>query len=156
MTGMADQPGTPPYKVVEISNVHDQEIEAGLDRLAAEGYRVESDPSLDPARPGACPPLFVLLMCDGSPGGRSAGKWLTGLKVVRVDREPMDFQSSLLRNLTVTSPFLLYLVPAVRPFLASTLRLAGLLIDTYLGFYDSDGQRAGGTFAETEIGRATV
>ena len=42
MTGMADQPGTPPYKVVEISNVHDQEIEAVLNRLAAEGYRFES------------------------------------------------------------------------------------------------------------------
>jgi len=42
MTGMADHPGTPPYKVVEISNVHDQEIEAVLNRLAAEGYRFES------------------------------------------------------------------------------------------------------------------
>ena len=41
MTGMADQPGTL-YKVVEISNVHDQEIEAVLNRLAAEGYRFES------------------------------------------------------------------------------------------------------------------
>jgi len=41
MTGMTDPPGTP-YKVVEISNVHDQEIEAVLNRLAAEGYRFES------------------------------------------------------------------------------------------------------------------
>src|SRR4030066_30430 len=100
-----------------------------------------------PGAAGVFAALFYLLMCDGFPGGRSAGKWLTGLKVVRVDREPMDFQSSLLRNLTVASPFLLSLVPAVGPFLAYTVGLAVLLIETYLGFYDSDGQRAVDTFA---------
>jgi len=104
-----------------------------------------------PGAAGAFAALFYLLMCDGFPGGRSAGKWLTGLKVVRVDREPMDLQSSLLRNLTVASPFLLYLVPVVGPFLACTVGLAVLLIETYLGFYDSDGQRAGDTFAETIV-----
>src|SRR3990170_5009061 len=104
-----------------------------------------------PGAAGAFAALFYLLMCDGFPGGRSAGKWLTGLKVVRIDREPMDLQSSLLRNLTVASPFLLYLVPVVGPFLAYTVGLAVLLIETYLGFYDSDGQRAGDTFAETVV-----
>src|SRR4030066_458097 len=101
-----------------------------------------------PGAAGAFAALFYLLMCDGFPGGRSAGKWLTGLKVVRVDREPMDLPPSLLRNLTVASPFLLYLVPVVGPFLACTVGLAVLLIETYLGFYDSDGQRAGGRVRE--------
>src|SRR4030066_1575344 len=100
-----------------------------------------------PGAAGAFAALFYLLMCDGFPGGRSAGKWLTGLKVVRVDREPMALPSSLLRNLTVASPFLLYLVPVVGPFLACTVGLAVLLIETYLGFYDSDGHGAGGPFA---------
>lgn len=104
-----------------------------------------------PGAAGACAALFYITMCDGFPGGRSAGKWLTGLKVVRVDREPMDFQSSLLRNLTVASPFFLYLVPFVGPFLAFTVGLVILVIETYLGFYDSDGQRAGDTFAETLV-----
>lgn len=104
-----------------------------------------------PGAAGAFAALFYLLMCDGFPGGRSPGKWLTGLKVVRVDREPMDLQSSLLRNLTVASPFLLYLVPFVGPFLAFTVGLVVLLIETYLGFYDADGQRAGDTFAETLV-----
>src|SRR4030065_574440 len=105
-----------------------------------------------PGAAAALAALFFLRMCDGCPGGRSAGKWLTGLKVVRVDREPMNLQSSLLRNLTVASPFLLYLVPVVGPFLACPVGLAGLLIETYLGFYDSDGPRAGGTVAETLLG----
>src|SRR4030066_3887 len=104
-----------------------------------------------PGAAGVFAALFSLLMCDGFPGGGCAGKWLTGLKVVRVDREPMDFQSSLLRNLTVASPFLLSLVPAVGPFLAYTVAPAVLLIETYVGFYDSDGERAGDTFAETVV-----
>jgi uncharacterized RDD family membrane protein YckC len=104
-----------------------------------------------PGAAGAFAALFYVLMCDGFPGGRSAGKWLTGLSVVRVDREGMDFQSSLLRNLTVASPFLLYLVPVAGPFLAYTVGLAVLLIEAYLGFYDADGQRAGDTLAETLV-----
>ena len=41
MTGMAEHPAAR-YKVVEIANVHDQEIEAELNRVTAEGYRFES------------------------------------------------------------------------------------------------------------------
>jgi uncharacterized RDD family membrane protein YckC len=95
--------------------------------------------------------LFYLLTADAFPGGRSAGKWLSGLKVVRVDGEPMDFPASILRNLTVAVPFLLYLVPAFGPFLALTLGAAMLLVESYLGFYDPDGQRAGDTLAETLV-----
>ena len=104
-----------------------------------------------PGAAGVLASLFYLLMCDGFYGGRSAGKWLTGLKVIRLGQEPMDFQASLLRNLPVAAPFLLYLIPAVGPFLAFTIGLAVLLIETYLGFYDPDGQRAGDTIAETLV-----
>ena len=104
-----------------------------------------------PGAAGAFASLFYILMCDGFPGGRSVGKRLTGLQVVRVDREPMDLQSSLLRNLTVASPFFLYLVPFVGPFLTFTVGMVVLLIETYLGFYDSDGRRAGDMFAETLV-----
>lgn len=104
-----------------------------------------------PGAAGVLAALFYLLMCDGFPGGRSLGKWLTGLKVVRLGPEPIDFQASMLRNLPVAAPFLLYLIPAVGPFLAFTIGVAILLIETYLGFYDPDGQRAGDTFAETLV-----
>lgn len=104
-----------------------------------------------PGSAGVLAALFYLLMCDGFPGGRSLGKWLTGLKVIRLGPDPIDFQASMLRNLPVAAPFLLYLVPAVGPFLAFTIGLAILLIETYLGFYDPDGQRAGDTFAETLV-----
>lgn len=104
-----------------------------------------------PGAAGALAALYYLLMADAFPGGRSAGKRLTALRVVRVDGEAMDFQSSLLRNLTTAAPFLLYLVPFAGPFLAYTLGAVILLVEAYLGFYDPDGQRAGDTLAETLV-----
>lgn len=104
-----------------------------------------------PGAAGVFASLFYILMCDGFPGGRSIGKVLTGLKVVRIDRDGMDFTASLMRNLPVAAPFLLYLFPVIGPFLAYTVGIAILLIETYLGFYDPDGQRAGDTFAETLV-----
>ena len=104
-----------------------------------------------PGAAGVFASLFYILMCDGFPGGRSLGKVLTGLKVVRIDRDGMDFTASMMRNLTVAAPFLLYLFPVIGPFLAYTVGIAILLIETYLGFYDPDGQRAGDTFAETLV-----
>ena len=104
-----------------------------------------------PGAAGVFASLFYILMCDGFPGGRSIGKVLTGLKVVRIDRDGMDFTASLMRNLPVAAPFLLYLFPVIGPFLAYTVGIAILLIETYLGFYDPDGHRAGDTFAETLV-----
>ena len=104
-----------------------------------------------PGAAGVFAALFYILMSDGFPGGRSLGKVLTGLKVVRIDRDGMDFTASMMRNLPVAAPFLLYLFPVIGPFLAYTVGIAILLIETYLGFYDPDGQRAGDTFAETLV-----
>jgi uncharacterized RDD family membrane protein YckC len=74
-----------------------------------------------PGAAGVLACLFYILMCDAFPGGRSPGKWLTGLKVVRLDREAMDYQASMVRNLPITVPVLLYLIPAIGPLLAYTL-----------------------------------
>jgi len=95
--------------------------------------------------------LFYIATCDAFPGGRSLGKWLTGLKVVRLDREPMDYHASMFRNVTVAFPFLLYLVPAIGPFLSYTLGFVILFIEAYLGFYDLEGQRAGDIIARTLV-----
>ena len=102
-----------------------------------------------PAGVLAC--LFYIITCDAFPGGRSPGKHLAGLKVVRLDREPMDYYASVVRNLTAAVPFLLYLAPAIGPFLAYTLGAGILLIEAYLGFYDLEGQRAGDIIAQTLV-----
>lgn len=104
-----------------------------------------------PGAAGVLACLFYILTCDAFPGGRSPGKLLTGLKVVRLDREPMDYQASMVRNLPVAVPVLLYLIPAIGPLLAYTLGAGVLLVEAYLGFYDPEGQRAGDTVAETLV-----
>jgi len=102
-----------------------------------------------PAGVLAC--LFYIMTCDAFVGGQSLGKRLSGLKTVRLDREPMDYHASVVRNLTTAVPFLLYLVPAIGPFLAYTLGAAVLLTEAYLGFYDLEGQRAGDIIAQTMV-----
>jgi len=86
--------------------------------------------------------IFYLLMCDGFPGGRSLGKWLTGLKVVRIDRDGMDFTASLMRNLPVARrAFLRLPLSRDRPFLAYTSGSAIAADRDVPRFYDPDGQR---------------
>ncbi len=104
-----------------------------------------------PGAAGAFAALFYVLFCDAFPGGQSPGKRLARLKVVRTDREPMDFPSSALRNLTVSAPFAFHLLPVVGSFLAYVVGVPILLVETYLGFEDDDGQRAGDTLAETLV-----
>ena len=104
-----------------------------------------------PGAAGVLACLFYIFMCDAFPGGRSLGKRLTGLKVVRLDREPMDYHASMIRNLTAVFPFLIYLVPVVGPFLSYTMGSVVLFIEAYLGFYDLEGQRAGDIMARTLV-----
>lgn len=49
MTGMTGNPAEGPFKVVELSNVCDSEIEAAVNRTAAEGYRFDSIHFVTPA-----------------------------------------------------------------------------------------------------------
>lgn len=104
-----------------------------------------------PGFTGTLAALFYILFADAFPGGRSVGKHLASLKVVRVDREPIDFPSSMLRNLPITVPFLLASIPVVGLLLSATLGIGVLLIEVYLGFYDDDGQRAGDALAGTLV-----
>ena len=104
-----------------------------------------------PGAAGVLACLFFIATCDAFPSGRSPGKWLVGLKVVRLDREPMDYFASVVRNLTVILPFVIYLIPAVGPLLACTIGVGVLFIEAYLGFYDSEGQRAGDIIAQTLV-----
>ncbi len=61
---MSDPPGAP-YKVVEVSNVHDQEIEAVLNRVTAEGYRFESIHFV--TQPGTRRPQMAYLFFSRAP-----------------------------------------------------------------------------------------
>ena len=49
MTGMTGNPAEGPFKVVELSNVCDTEIEAAVNRAAAEGCRFDTIHFVTPA-----------------------------------------------------------------------------------------------------------
>ena len=58
-----------------------------------------------------------LLVADGLPGGRSLGKRLTGLLVLRKEEAPCRFFESTVRNLTIGGAFLFSLIPYAGPIL---------------------------------------
>ncbi len=104
-----------------------------------------------PGAVGAIAAMFYLFVADGFSGGQSIGKRLVGLRVVRLDGEPFDFTSSILRNITLVIPFGFYLIPAIGHFLAYTLGIALLLFELYFCLYNDEGMRVGDTISSTTV-----
>lgn len=65
MTAVADERAAGPYKVVEISDVCDQEIEAAVNRWTGEGYRFESAHFV--CQPGSRRPSMAFLFFTRGP-----------------------------------------------------------------------------------------
>lgn len=65
MTTVADERHAGPYKVVEVSEVSDGEIESALNRWTAEGYRFESLHFV--CRPGNRRPSMAFLFFTRGP-----------------------------------------------------------------------------------------
>lgn len=70
MTALAEERAAGPYKVVELPNVTDEEIEAALNRWTGDGYRFESVHFVCP--PGTRRPsmAFLFFTRGAGPGGR--------------------------------------------------------------------------------------
>lgn len=104
-----------------------------------------------PGAAGVVAAFFFLFVADGFLGGKSPGKILSGLKVVRLDGEPFDYLSSILRNIPIVLPFFLYLFPSVGHFLAYTVGLGVLIVEASFCLYNEDGMRIGDTVASTTV-----
>lgn len=66
-----DAAGVSPYKVVELADVSDREIEDALNRWTGEGYRFESIHFV--TRPGSRRPSMAFLVFDRRAGSGAAG-----------------------------------------------------------------------------------
>jgi hypothetical protein len=66
MTGMTGNPAQGPFKVVELSDVCDTEIEAAVNRMAAEGYRFDTIHFVTP--PGSRRPSLSFLFFTRTSG----------------------------------------------------------------------------------------
>ncbi|MHB8421946.1 MAG: RDD family protein [Leptospirales bacterium] len=88
-----------------------------------------------------------LLVSDGFPGGRSLGKRLTGLLVLRKDDCPCRFFESTVRNLPIGLAYLMSLIPYVGPFIFSGM----VGIEFLLMVGQRSGRRLGDDLAQTRV-----
>lgn len=92
--------------------------------------------------------LAYILISDGFAGGRSIGKRLIGLQVVRPDRrEPAEFRESIIRNL----PFAVAQVAFAVPYVGWILSVAILAFEAVLILGNEQGRRLGDEVAGTQV-----
>jgi len=96
--------------------------------------------------------LLYLLIADGFLQGRSLGKLLIGIQVVRRrSGRPAGFRGSILRNLPIAFAGLLALIPLVGWVLFLTLGAGVLAFESYMVVTDEEGARAGDVLADTRV-----
>ena len=101
---------------------------------------------------GAMAGFLYLAVADGFAGGRSIGKYLTGLRVVDANTgSGCSFRASVLRNLPVVVVFFFYVMPFLGWVLFITAGLLIIVLETYFIFKDEKGQRIGDTLANTVV-----
>jgi|UniRef100_A0A7C3LWR3 uncharacterized RDD family membrane protein YckC len=91
--------------------------------------------------------MTYLLVADGLPGGRSLGKRLTGLIVLRKEDSPCRFFESTVRNLTIGAAFLFSLIPYAGPVLF--IGIIGLEFLLMVG--QRSARRLGDDLAQTRV-----
>ncbi len=93
-----------------------------------------------------------LLAADGMMRGRSPGKRLFGLRVVRSrGLTPAGFKASILRNLTMAVISLFLMIPIVGWALFILVGCPMLVVDFILARTDPNGQRVGDILADTAV-----
>jgi len=91
--------------------------------------------------------LVYILVADGFFNGRSPGKLLLGLSVVRGDGGPCTVRESILRNLTIAVGFLLWRIPLI-----GWLLFPCVLAFEFIVLFGSDtNRRLGDEIAKTNV-----
>ncbi len=83
--------------------------------------------------------------------GRSIGKKLFHLQVVRLDKGPVDLVVSAKRNITLSLGILLAAIPLLGWIVGMVITVAFTLIEVALIFTDSQGRRLGDRWAATRV-----
>ncbi len=91
--------------------------------------------------------LVYILVSDGFFNGRSPGKMLLGLSVVRADGKPCTVKESILRNMTVALGFLLWRIPLI----GWLLFLCVLAFEFIVLFGSDTNRRLGDEIAKTSV-----
>ncbi len=91
--------------------------------------------------------IVYILISDGFFNGRSPGKMLLGLSVVRVDGGPCTVRESILRNMTIAFGFLLWRIPLI----GWLLFLCVLAFEFIVLFGSDTNRRLGDEIAKTNV-----
>lgn len=91
--------------------------------------------------------LIYLLISDGLFNGRSPGKMVAQLRVVKEDGTPCTVRESLIRNLVITIAFLLWRIPLI----GWVLFLSVLALEFVILFGSNNGRRFGDEAARTFV-----
>ena len=97
--------------------------------------------------------IIYLSLCDGMPGGQSAGKKFMGFAVKSLeDGSPCSYKQSVVRNLPFTLPLLVVLIlPIIGLFLGPILAVVLVGFELYLLYNLDSGHRLGDVMADTSV-----
>ncbi len=104
-----------------------------------------------PGAAGYLASITFLLVSDSLFGGKSPGKKISGLKVIRLDGERVDVITSVVRNFPFVIPFAVYPIPVLGKFLAYVIGAVVYLGEAYFCLYNDEGLRLGDTMASTSV-----
>jgi uncharacterized RDD family membrane protein YckC len=140
-------PGQPPVQPI----VHDESRKANtLNRCIARFIDILFALLLNklPGYVGLLAGLTYLGIADGLMGGKSIGKKIIGLRVIRrKDGRKADFRASILRNSTIGVMYLVFNVPIVGWVLAAL----GMAFELMLIIGSAEGMRLGDEIASTMV-----
>lgn len=95
--------------------------------------------------------VWQTFMTSGDWHGRSVGKRLMGLRVVRTDGGPVDLATSAKRNVTLVAGSIIVLAPGIGMVAGPVVALALLVLELFLVISDPEGKRFGDRWAETVV-----
>ncbi len=95
--------------------------------------------------------IWHTFMTSGDWQGRSVGKRLMGLRVVRLDGGPVDLATSAKRNITLVAGSILIMVPVLGKFVGPLVALGFAALELFLVVTDPQGRRFGDRWADTVV-----
>lgn len=96
--------------------------------------------------------IMYLTVCDSMNNGQSFGKRMIGFAVVSLeDGKPCSLKQSFIRNLPLTLPLSLFIIPFWGFILGTLLGIPLLILELYLMLQLDSGHRLGDVMADTTV-----
>ncbi len=98
--------------------------------------------------------MVYMLVRDGLFGGRSIGKKVVNIRVVRGENTPASYADSVKRNALLAFPEIFLIVPLLGLAVYAVVMALVVATETVAALTDRDGRRFGDRFAGTRVVKA--